>query len=68
MAIGYIDPGTAAPIFAFMAPLVSILLVFLGYLLWPFRTVFRKLFRRSQKAEEHPDHAADENHQPATTE
>lgn len=40
-AYGYIDPGTTSAIFGILAPLFSMLLVFLAFLIRPFRRFFR---------------------------
>ena len=42
-AYGYIDPGTVSPIFGIIAPLLSMLLVFLAFLIRPFRRFFRSV-------------------------
>ena len=57
-ALAYIDPGTTSSLFAFLAPLVALLGVFLGYLLWPFRKLFLRLFRKPK------DDAADDAEKP----
>jgi hypothetical protein len=50
---GYIDPGTTSAIFGILAPLLSILLIILGFLIRPFRRFFRFVidkFRGSTKS------------------
>lgn len=42
-AYAYIDPGTTSSVFAMLAPLLSMFLVFLGFLFRPFKRVFRFL-------------------------
>lgn len=40
-AYGYIDPGTTSAIFGILAPLLSILLIILAFLIRPFRRFLR---------------------------
>jgi len=50
---GYIDPGTTSAIFGILAPLLSMLLIILGFLIQPFRKFFRFVidkFRGSAKS------------------
>jgi len=51
MAYGYIDPGTTQSVFALLVPILSLIAVFFGYLLWPLRAAFGKLFRKADKTE-----------------
>jgi len=48
-ALAYIDPGTTGSLFGLLAPLFSLLAVFAGFLLWPFRKAFRAWFGKSDK-------------------
>ena len=45
-AYGYIDPGTTGSLFGILAPLLSLLAVFIGFVLWPFRKVLTGLFAK----------------------
>ena len=51
-AYAYIDPGTTQSLFAVIAPLLALVGLFLGYLLWPFRTALSALFRRGKASED----------------
>ena len=51
-AHGYIDPGTTSALFGILAPLISILLVVLGFLIWPFRRLFRSVISRFSGSQE----------------
>ncbi len=64
-AEAYIDPGTTQSLFAILAPLLAIFGVFLGYMLWPFRTALSALFSRGKASE---DDAAAAEDDPAPTE
>lgn len=64
-AYAYIDPGTTQSLFAILAPLLAIFGVFLGYMLWPFRTALSALFGRGKASEEGAAAAEDD---PAPTE
>lgn len=53
-AWAYIDPGTTHSLFTFLAPILALLGVFLGYLVWPFRYVVLRLFRKPRKRDGAP--------------
>ena len=57
-AYGYIDPGTTSAIFGILAPVLAVLLVFLGFLLRPFRVFFKFIIDKIRGGPEPED---DEN-------
>lgn len=50
-ALAYIDPGTTQSLFAILAPVIALFGAFLGYVLWPFRYVLFRLFRKEKPGE-----------------
>jgi hypothetical protein len=56
-AYGYVDPGTTSAVFGILAPLLSILLVFFGFLIRPFRKLLKSVIDRFR---EHPTPENDE--------
>ncbi len=60
LAHAYVDPGTTQSIFAVLAPILALLGVFLGYLLWPFRYILYRIFGRKKKTEETAEKPAGE--------
>ena len=58
-AYAYIDPGTTSSLFALLGPLLAIFGAFVGYLLWPFRSVLVRIFHRGTPADDAPEPAAE---------
>ena len=55
VVLAYVDPATTASLFAILAPILAMLGVFFGFLLWPFRKALRALFGGKKDAEEATD-------------
>ena len=51
-ALAYIDPGTTQSLFAILAPVIALFGAFLGYVLWPFRYMVLRIFRKHKTTEE----------------
>ncbi len=51
-ALAYIDPGTTQSLFAILAPVIALFGAFLGYVLWPFRYMVLRIFRKQKPSEE----------------
>lgn len=62
-AWAYIDPGTTQSLFAILAPVIALFGAFIGYVLWPFRYVLFRAFRKSK-----PEESAAQPEAPASQE
>ncbi|HUT36210.1 MAG TPA: hypothetical protein VNE39_22165 [Planctomycetota bacterium] len=51
-ALAYVDPATTTSLFAILAPILAMLGIFLGFLVWPFRKALGALFHKKKGGEE----------------
>jgi len=63
-AHAYIDPGTTQSLFAVLAPVIALFGVLLGYVLWPFRYVILRIFRKSKPDDDATPPSAQETPEP----